>query len=171
MNIPYHGDNLKILRDYIAESSVNNLPPRNLLFNQPRRTPMRNAILLIIVILFPLGVCAQSTARAEADSRSAFEIILAKVRGAQAHMLELEMGYRPKPDPERVQRAQKALDLANSIKTRRLLIAFLLEPPDYGSTYEEPLRLEWVQILQNEQITAALELRRPSPTARTVIMH
>ena len=131
---------------------------------------MPNVLVLIIVILFPLGVCAQSAAKPEVDSRSAFEIILAKVRGAQAQTLKMEMGLRPKLDPALVQRAQKANDIANSIKTRRSLIAFLLEPPDIGSVYEEPLRLQWVQILQNEQIADALQPRRSPRTGRSVLL-
>jgi hypothetical protein len=49
------------------------------------------------------------------------------------------------------------------------LIAFLLDPPDY-SAYEEPLRLQWVQILQNEQIADGLQPRRPSRTGKNILL-
>jgi hypothetical protein len=131
---------------------------------------MSKILLFIVVILFPLGICAQSAAKPQVDSRSAFEIILAKVRGAQEQALKREMSYA-QPDPERVRRAENANNVVSNIKTRKSLIAFLLDPPDFGFTYEEPLRLQWVVILQNEQIAAPLEGTRPPHTSdRSIIL-
>jgi len=126
-------------------------------------------LLLVIVILLPLGVCAQSTAKPAVDSRSAFEIILAKVKGAEAQILKDYMSP-PKPNATLVRRAQSVNDIVNNIKTRRSLIAFLLEPPDLAP-FDESLRLQWVLILQNEQIADALE-KKPAPrlTSRGVIL-
>jgi hypothetical protein len=130
---------------------------------------MPNVLLFIVVILLPLAICGQSAAKPEVDSRSAFEIILAKVRTSQAEALK-SFAQNAQSDPVFVRRLQKASDIANSIKTRRSLIAFLLEPPDVGDRYEESLRLQWVLILQNEQIADELQQRRPAPRGKGVLL-
>jgi len=127
-------------------------------------------VLLVIAILLPLSVCAQSAAKPEVDSRSAFEIILAKVRSAQAQTLKTWVP-NPKTDSALVRRIENANNVLLNIKTRKSLIAFLLEPPDLFVAYEEPLRLQWVQILQNEQIAGALERKQvPLRASKQIIL-